>query len=158
MGLSKGQRAQLSSIQQMLDLSEWSDVKHGLVLLEAINDPQLWAHVSAGVSIQSSGQLQIDSGYLRRHVQTENQVNAALFVLAKQPAMATITTLILIISTTIQAKLTEPAPGREEPHLPHGAAAVSSRPWARPPRRVGAASSPRTPQPLLWPTCPSGRR
>ncbi|MDG1482214.1 MAG: hypothetical protein P8R54_21660 [Myxococcota bacterium] len=78
----------------MLKLPDWSSVQHGLALLEATEDAELWAHVRQGVSIQG-GRLCIEAGYLKRTVQASHLANAALFFAARDPSAAKCDTLNL---------------------------------------------------------------
>ena len=94
MGLSTEQRTQLAALAQMLELPDWSSVEHGLALLETLEDAELSAHVRQGVSIKA-GRLCIETGYLKRKVQSSNLANAALFMAASEPTAAKIDTLNL---------------------------------------------------------------
>ena len=80
MKLIPAQRKQLAAARKLLRSSEWPAVQQALALLAASNDPQLWAIMAEGISISSSGRLQVGPGEIRKRTKAANRDNAALHV------------------------------------------------------------------------------
>ena len=97
MGLRKEQRKQLAAVRKLIKSTEWADVKHGLGLLEAINDPELWRICAEGVHISSEGKLEIGHGEIKKRVKAAYRKNVALFA-ARHTGL--LTRLPLSTSTT----------------------------------------------------------
>ena len=100
MGLSRAQRKQLTATRELIQCREWADVKHGLVLLEATNDPDLWDIVAAGIRISPEGMLEIGAGEIKKRVRSAHREHVALFA-ARQAGLLTNLTALDLSTTAV---------------------------------------------------------
>ena len=78
--LDKEQRRQLASVRKLLRAVEWPDVQQGIHLLQALDDPQLWAVMQGGLRITKSHRLLISDGELQRRVRIAHRLSVAVWV------------------------------------------------------------------------------
>jgi hypothetical protein len=101
MGLSRAQRKQLTATRELIQCREWADVKHGLVLLEATNDPDLWDIVAAGIRISPEGMLEIGAGEIKKRVRSAHREHVAFFAARQARLLTNLITLDLLYCPSV---------------------------------------------------------
>ena len=83
MPLNKEQKKQLAKVRKLLSSSLWADVHQALVILTALNDPQLWALLGKGLSLasswRSSNYIEVGIGEIKTRVKAEHRYSVALW-------------------------------------------------------------------------------
>ena len=95
MALSKEQRKSLAGIRKLIKSTAWVDVRQGLVLISAADDPALWAVLAEGVRFSAEGRLLLGEGEIKKRVKKVHRVGVALAVARQVGLLESMTTLDL---------------------------------------------------------------
>ena len=78
----------MAAARKLLRSHEWAEVREGLLLLQHLNDPQLWALMMEGVSFAGGNTLYLEAGEIKKRVKEVNRYTAALFAARETGALA----------------------------------------------------------------------
>ena len=103
-GLSAEQAKHLATIRRLIKSNDFADVEQGLVLLDALDDPDLIELITDGLSVDEDGRLVIPAGSeIQKRVKKAYRQDVAFWALSRTDQLQALTTLRLYSWSALQS-------------------------------------------------------